>query len=372
MRKIAIICLLALLASCEEDAGYTISGTYENAPEGQQIFISELNEDNNQTTIIDTVEVVDGKFELDLPEKEAPKISFLTVEGTRGNVLYIADNTPISFEIYGDSLYASEVTGGKDNKILYDYLATLREDNKELTALRNEMMAAFQSQDSTVLTEIQERRKELVDMALQEKVELVEAHPNSIVSLMVLQDILNSQMVSTSEVRELYESLSPQIKETGLAETIDEAITNMSLVEIGGKAPNFSAPTPEGGEISLNDAMGEVTLIDFWASWCKPCREENPNIVNVYEKYHDKGLNIIGVSLDRPGQKDKWLQAIEEDNLAWNQVSNLMFWQDPIAQQYGVRAIPAAFLLDENGVIVAKDLRGEDLENKVAELLEEE
>ena len=120
----------------------------------------------------------------------------------------------------------------------------------------------------------------------------------------------------------------------------------------------------------MNESLGKVTLIDFWAAWCKPCRAENPNVVKIYEKYHDQGFNIIGVSLDRPNQKDKWTQAIAEDNLTWNQVSNLQFWQDPIAQLYDVRAIPAQFILDENGVIVAKNLRGDELDAKVKELLE--
>ncbi|MFO7721288.1 MAG: TlpA disulfide reductase family protein, partial [Gillisia sp.] len=102
----------------------------------------------------------------------------------------------------------------------------------------------------------------------------------------------------------------------------------------------------------------------------QPCRVENPNIVKVYNKYHDKGFNIIGVSLDREGQKDRWIQAIEDDNLTWPQVSHLKFWQDPVAQLYGVQAIPAQFILDENGVIVAKNLRGDDLDAKVKELLE--
>jgi thiol-disulfide isomerase/thioredoxin len=144
----------------------------------------------------------------------------------------------------------------------------------------------------------------------------------------------------------------------------------MSVSDIGAKAPEFSAPTPEGTELALNDALGKYTIIDFWASWCKPCRRENPNVVRVYEKYHDKGLNIISVSLDRQGQESRWKQAIADDKMDWYHVSNLMFWQDPIAKQYNVRSIPATFLLDENGTIIDKNLRGAALEVKIASLLE--
>ena len=137
--------------------------------------------------------------------------------------------------------------------------------------------------------------------------------------------------------------------------------------KIGAVAPDFSGPTPEGKQLALNEIKGKITLIDFWAGWCKPCRMENPNIVSVYDKYKDKGLEIIGVSLDR--DRNQWLQAIEDDGLEWNQVSNVQYFQGPIAQLYNIQAIPAAFLLDENGVIIAKDLRGPALEAMVAQLL---
>ncbi len=373
MRKIFVVSLIALFASCqEENEGYMISGTVENAQEGQKVFVSELNDSNTQTIPLDTAIVKDGKFELDLPEKERPAISFLTLEGARGNVLYIADNTPIEFHVYPDSLYASTVTGGDDNEVLYTYLDKIRTSNKKMNDTRMAMREAFTSQDTVTLASLQENQKQIADEDKLNKEELVKNHPNSIVSVMVLQDMVNTKMYTAKELRELYENLSPEVKETSLAQTLDQNLKNLSRTDIGNPAPDFSAPTPEGEQLALKDALGKVTLVDFWASWCKPCRAENPNIVEVYKKYHDKGFNIIQVSLDRPGQKDKWTEAIAQDNLDWNHVSNLMFWQDPIAAQYGVRAIPAAFLLDENGNIIAKNLRGQDLEEKVAEVLSEE
>lgn len=366
-----MVAVVAIFVSCEDEKGYYISGTID-AADGTEIYISELDNNNNLSSIIDTTKVLDGKFELDLPEKESPTLSFLTVEKTRGNVLFIADNLPITFQINKDSLFASQVTGGKDNAILYSYLGELRASNKRMGTLRNKMMAAYSSQDSVKLEELQQTRDTLVAQNARAKKELVKSNPNSIVSLLILQEMINSRRFTTKELMDLYGNLSPEIKNSTLGKTLGEKFEKLSKLAIGSKAPNFSGPTPEGEEISLNEIMGEVTLIDFWASWCKPCRAENPNIVRVYEKYHDKGFNIIGVSLDRPGQKAQWVKAIEEDNLTWNQVSNLQFWQGPIARKYEIRAIPAAFLLDENGVIVARNLRGEDLENKVAELLGEE
>ena len=141
----------------------------------------------------------------------------------------------------------------------------------------------------------------------------------------------------------------------------------MTAIVIGKPAPNFSAPSPEGKTISLKESLGKVTIIDFWASWCGPCRAENPNVVAMYNELHDKGLNIIGVSLDKDATK--WKEAIAKDKLTWAHVSNLKFWDEPIAKQYNVQSIPATFILDAKGNIVAKDLRGDALKAKVKELL---
>src|SRR3990167_3264257 len=133
------------------------------------------------------------------------------------------------------------------------------------------------------------------------------------------------------------------------------------------KAPNFSAKTIEGKTVSLKESLGKVTIIDFWASWCGPCRAENPNVVELYNELHSKGLNIIGVSLDEDATK--WKNAIAKDKLTWTQVSNLKGWKDPIALTYKVEEIPSTFILDAKGNIVARNLRGDDLKAKVKELL---
>lgn len=372
MRKILIVGLLATsLISCNKDSDYSISGTLNNSTDSQKIYVSELDLATNQPRTIDTAEVTGGKFELDLPEVESPTISFLNVEGVRGSVLFIADNTPISFEIYPDSLYASQVTGGEDNQVLMDYIDTMKASQEEIGEIRNTMMTAFSQQDSVQLMNSQRDQDAVIARMQKDKKEVVENNPNSIISLMIMQELIGGKMFPAPELQELFDSLSPELKTSQFGKTIEQGLSSLSVVEIGSPAPNFSAPTPDGDILALNDVLGKVTLVDFWASWCKPCRDENPNIVRVYEKYKDKGFKVLGVSLDREGQKDKWLQAIEDDNLTWDQVSNLQFWQDPVAQQYGIRAIPAAFLLDEEGVIVAKNLRGPALEEKVAELLGE-
>jgi thiol-disulfide isomerase/thioredoxin len=150
----------------------------------------------------------------------------------------------------------------------------------------------------------------------------------------------------------------------------------LKMPAVGASAPpvgspnwraDFSAPNPQGKVVSLKESLGKVTIVDFWASWCGPCRKENPNVVAIYKELHAKGLNIIGVSLDK--EKSKWTEAIAKDGLTWTHVSNLKFWDEPIAAQYGVQSIPATFILDASGKVVAQDLRGDELKAKIVELL---
>ena len=133
--------------------------------------------------------------------------------------------------------------------------------------------------------------------------------------------------------------------------------------------PKFLLPDTNAEMIGYESFKGKFVLLEFWASWCAPCRKENPNVVALYDEFHDKGLNIIGVSLDKEGDANKWKDAITADKLTWTQISNLQYWNEPIAKKYNVKSIPATFILDASGKIVAKDLRGEELRAKVIELL---
>ncbi|HIB37337.1 MAG TPA: TlpA family protein disulfide reductase [Mesonia sp.] len=225
-------------------------------------------------------------------------------------------------------------------------------------------------QNPAIMKEIQDKQKELQEANVSTFKKMVEENPNSLVAVLILSDMTNGKTISTKEAKDLYDGLDEKIKNTQMGEQLGKTLKDASATAIGSKAPEFSAPTPEGEQLALSDALGKVTIIDFWASWCKPCRIENPNVVKLYNEYHEKGLNILGVSLDKTGQKDKWLKAIEDDGLTWQHVSNLQYWQGPIAQLYGIRSIPATYILDENGVIIAKDLRGESLRAKVSELLD--
>ena len=358
-----------LLAGCAEDKGYFIEGTAD-MPDGNQVFVSSIKGNERIPSPDDTTQVQDGKFELDLPEVDAPSLSFLQFEGINGNVLYISANENISFDVNKDSIRNTVVNGGKENKALYDYLAHLKELNRKMGGIQNDMRQAMMSQDTAKLASIQKAQRALIDNDKSAKKELFERYSDSYVSVMILTDMLNMRTHSTVEIREMFEKVPENLKNTSLGKRIQELLKQRSATEVGAKAPEFSGPNPEGEKLSLNDQLGEYTLLDFWASWCRPCRQENPNIVDAYNKYKDKGFNVFSVSLDRPGQKEKWIEAIEKDNLTeWNHVSNLQHWNDPIAQMYDVKAIPANFILDSEGNIVARNVRGKALQQKLDELM---
>ncbi|MEL7162585.1 MAG: TlpA disulfide reductase family protein, partial [Bacteroidota bacterium] len=148
--------------------------------------------------------------------------------------------------------------------------------------------------------------------------------------------------------------------------SIQSQAKSLETFAIGVEAPDFSGESPEGESISLSSLRGKVVLIDFWASWCGPCRKENPNVVKLYDKYKDAGFEILGVSLDRT--KDRWVKAIAADKLEWLHISDLKGWQSQYARQYGVSSIPQTVLLDKDGNILARNLRGEALQQKLAEI----
>jgi peroxiredoxin len=165
----------------------------------------------------------------------------------------------------------------------------------------------------------------------------------------------------------IYSGLDSSMQHSFFGLKIKETLESAKRTAIGIAAPEFTLPDTKGNATSLSSFKGKYTLVDFWASWCGPCRQENPNVVLAYHKYHPKGFTILSVSLD--DNKDKWEEAIKHDKLDWNHVSDLKGWQSSAAVLYGVRGIPTNFLLDKDGKIIAKDLRGEDLEKKLAEVI---
>ena len=368
MKYLSILFSTFLLFACSSNSDtYTLSGKAMGFEDGTKIIVSEVI--NNQPKAIDTLVVQSESFIGEYTNSEVLTLNLLQVEDINSTILYFPENINLKATIFKDSIKSSFVRGGTQNDSYREFTNQLKRFNKIKSEKAQLFKQARREQDGILAQNLQ---LELNSIAIQEndyKIKFVTENPNSLFSVLLLTELVSKKEISSADATKIINSYSPKIAASSSSKTLKNTIAAMKKAEVGGLAPDFSAPTPSGENLALSDVLGKYTIIDFWASWCKPCRRENPNVVNVYNEYHNKGLNIISVSLDKAGQKERWLKAIETDQMNWEHVSNLKGWNEPIAKMYNVRSIPATFLLDENGTIIAKNLRGPALGQKIASLL---
>lgn len=370
MKKIVLLAIASFaFIACNKtnENEFLISGTAEGIENGKKVYLQVQGE--NEMIAKDTVEVQDGKFEIK-GAFESLEIAIITLEGLNP-VPFIMENGTITINVNKDTIQNSVVGGTPENELFQDYSSKTKVIYKKITdfqaSKQQEFMGAQAVNDTATMNGLMKQLSTMQEELLVLAKDLIGTNPDKYLSALLLENNLATQSITAEEGKVFFDQLTDKIKQTRAGKSVEKNVKAATAIAIGKPAPDFSAPSPDGTPISLKESLGKVTIIDFWASWCGPCRQENPNVVAMYNELHDKGLNIIGVSLDKDG--DKWKEAIAKDGLTWPQISNLKFWQDPIAEQYNVKSIPATFILDENGVIVAKDLRGEALKAKVKELL---
>lgn len=301
----------------------------------------------------------------------------LTIDGINGQTAFVLEPGIHHVEIYKDSMYQSTVVGTYNNDILNAFKKDYKNMTSKVAEVRKEFYDAQRDNDQNKVQEIRKRGDSIFLELKALEFDFIDKHPNSDFSLILLEGVAKQKSFDVVKVKNALEKLQPlsqknqsnYLKYQSIRIQVELNESKPTLA-IGKQVPDFSASDPEGNTVNLTSILGKVTIIDFWASWCKPCRVDNPKLVKIYEDYHNKGLEIISVSLDRSNQKQRWVDAIKTDQLNWYNVSNLKFWNDPIAKLYDVNSIPATFIVDEQGHLIASRLRGNSLRAKISELLD--
>ena len=354
MRIIFLFLLLStFFVSCNStDYTINISADLEN---DKEVFLIAIDE-NNQPKTVDTLRILDGIATYS-SKIEYPEMHYLLLNGNRDVIPIIVESGNINVQIYKDSIRSSKATGTKSNKEFRDYIKLSNPIINDLIEIQNEMRNAMISRDSLLVLDTREQLIEMQDKFNDFQFEYVKSNPKAYLSALILEELIATGGVDKEQASEVYVKFSKTLKSTKAGKNIKELIkpddsSDESDVNVGDIAPDFSAPNISGEIEELYLSKGKYTIVDFWASWCGPCRVDNPNLVKLYDKFKPKGLEIFGVSLDI--RMSSWTKAIENDKLSWNHVSNLKRWDDPIAENYGVESIPQLFLIDENSKVIAK------------------
>ena len=268
-----------------------------------------------------------------------------------------------------DTMKFAKVTGSKSHKDFDAFNDLQKPFNEKAAALSEQYMAFRKDNNEEGMKKLEEDFDKLSDER-SEKVfhTYLKEHPKSPIALYVLGQYAGYDM-DAKKVEPIFNQLSPVTRNSASGVAFKKQIETAKKTGIGAMAMSFTQNDTLGKPVSLADFKGKYVLLDFWASWCGPCRAENPNVVKAFDQYKDKNFTVLSVSLDQPGKQQAWLDAIHKDGLTWTHVSDLKFWDNAVAKEYGIRAIPQNFLLDPTGKIIAKNIRGEELNTKLAEVI---
>lgn len=379
MHKLMVsVVLLAALASCGNnnnadkftkaapgDSSYTVKGKITGLDSGW-VYLYNV---QTQAEKPDSVKLDKGNFEFkgSAAEPQFAVFGILGQEDGRQAPLYVfLEPGTITIQAAADSVGKGKVNGGASQQELEKFIASLKPLEEKQKKLMADYQQAVATGSAEKIGEIQKNYEALGEENKALVVKFVKENPASYVSALQLAQTF-AYDVDPNELEPLFTGLNEEIKNSHFGKQVKEALESAKKTAIGGVAPEFTLTDVSGKPVSLSSFKGKYTLVDFWASWCGPCRQENPAVVKAYNMYKAKGFEILGVSLDE--KKESWEKAIKDDKLAWTQVSDLKGWQSDAAALYGVKGIPMNFLLDKEGKIIAKSLRGEDLIKKLGEVL---
>jgi len=350
-------------------------GTTDTIYNGQKVIIY-----NHAINLHDSATVINGKFTISAPYKEPGRYMFYSdyerkkKGGYAPYGILVAKPGIIDIKADMESLGNSVVKNAPENDL---YAAFIKEGAPARQSIQDKLNAKFGADVVSKLTPkdpryaavdafYNELNKDYNQGQILRLSSFIKLHPDAFASMYILNMMIT--IIPADNAQLYFDELTPAYKNTSYAASIQKTIDAKKITAIGKTAPDFEQPDTSGKMVKLSDFKGQYVLLDFWASWCGPCREENPNVVKAYQKFHGKGFTVLSVSLDQPGKKANWLNAIHHDQLTWTQVSDLQFWNNAVAVLYGIKAIPQNFLIDKNGKIIAVNIKGDDLNKKLEEL----
>ncbi|KQS25476.1 TlpA disulfide reductase family protein [Dyadobacter sp. Leaf189] len=351
---------------------FTVTGKVKNGAKGEKVILSKSTAAGSSVKLDSTQLAADGSFSLKSTERDRGSFFTLNIADRQKVVLLVEGGENLNVQADGTTRDAkgnggkAEVSGSKNMEYYAQLDKLMQAFAAKVTVWNEEYAAAEEKKDTKKIAEIQQNFTKADQERLTAIKSMLPEMGTSLVALFAANNFLNPEtdLETLKKLAADYEKVQPT---PTLAKGFIGQVKRFAGVSVGQEAPDFTLNSPEGKPVSLSSLRGKYVLIDFWASWCGPCRMENPNVVRMYDKFKDKGFDIYGVSLD--DNEKAWKTAISKDNLKWQHGSELKKWNSGVAQTYGVNAIPATFLIDKDGKIIAKNLRGPALESKLMELL---
>lgn len=376
MKKLffCLVLILPIITFAQSPQPFNVTGKLGNLNAEMYLFYQ-----LGSNKVLDSTQCINGSFEFK-GDLMYPSVALLIADhkNVGSTKLELANADKLVFYIdkgtiqikSPDSVYKAQIIGSPIN----DQYKQLVAINDEATSRTSKMMteeiksSSGQGTSAGQQNQIQTKLK-TIQLDYRNKLKaFIQQYPNSYLSLVSIET-LGGPSPDPNELLPLLNGLSKDIQDTEMARSLKNALESLKSVEIGAMAPDFEEADTTGHPVRLSSFRGKYVLLDFWASWCGPCRQENPNVVKVYNHFKDKNFTIVGISLDKQDGAFAWLNAIRTDHLAWTQLSDLKFWNNAVARLYFVQSIPKNFLIDPSGKIIAQDLRGDDLEAKLEEVL---